>query len=623
MTCPSKRYVYFCTQSDAANYRSAFQLSSLRTTLATNTCLLYSELAQALGSALDPFCEAILGKLFGMSGSTKKIVVSHTQSTADTVLACTSPQPKVITQLVSTGLQEKIALARQYAVSHLKFYLETHGQRAKHAFESSGSVDTIEKGLKKALLDPNPAVREAARPTFWVFDGIWKERGAVLISGLDSTARRLLEAACPEPGKTTTVPSTPNQKKSNVRAAIAASRAKAKALATAPPTLRHAATSVPQRNGDALPSPTFATAASPTPSVKSATIRRPLSRPLSPSSPTRRVASFSPLSSSTSVPAIPVHDRRASETGTLSQSQSLSAIAHRRVASQQTNPPSSPTGSSSTLDMALKTALPASPRRSLDMAVPPSPTRFPTGPSARMPSPTRIPSPTRRPNVRKSLTAALVPANDHYDAFTLPKGFNGLNDSLLMAQKIPLPDDSDSDDDSRMMLSFSAPYEKYHSVPLTTNSSVSMGSPPPSASVPIVEDALRARAEQAESAAERLLELVEPDDDAHVSPIPPSLLPTNGTATTTHRTPLASKTWSNNVAPVTPMNKKPTFSKHTALLQNSPAYKAAPSLVDVLKERKHETSWWLKRLSCMSLLSLFISRSLRQHSYQQRQPYKA
>jgi CLIP-associating protein 1/2 len=44
---------------------------------------------------------------------------------------------------------------------------------------------------------------------------------------------------------------------------------------------------------------------------------------------------------------------------------------------------------------------------------------------------------------------------------------------------------------------------------------------------PVVEDALRARAEQAESAAERLLELVEPEDDLANHPtLPPSLLKT-------------------------------------------------------------------------------------------------
>lgn len=185
----------------------------------------------------------------------------------------------------------------------------------------------------------------------------------------------------------------------------------------------------------------------------------------------------------------------------------------------------------------------------------------------------------------------------------MPRGIvPGNDESLLLAQTITLPEDSDSDDDSRM-LSFSAPYEyeKYHhtSIPKTNSSSLSAGSPPPSSQEAIVEDALRARAEQAESAAERLFELVEPEDETHVSPIPPSLLPTNGAASKASKSSSVLMARTNEGLLTTPVAKKSSVLRQVSLFKDSPAYKAS-SLLDVLKERKVESGWSLKRLACKS-----------------------
>lgn len=135
---------------------------------------------------------------------------------------------------------------------------------------------------------------------------------------------------------------------------------------------------------------------------------------------------------------------------------------------------------------------------------------------------------------------------------------------------------------------------------------MSANSPPSNAPEPIVEDALRARAEQAESAAERLLELVEPEDENLISPIPPSLLPSNGkalalSASAIRASKLAPGAISTRVVavpPSTPTNKRASVLRQVALFKDSPAQKKGTSLLDVLNERKHETGWWLKRMSC-------------------------
>jgi CLIP-associating protein 1/2 len=119
----------------------------------------------------------------------------------------------------------------------------------------------------------------------------------------------------------------------------------------------------------------------------------------------------------------------------------------------------------------------------------------------------------------------------------------------------------------------------------------------------IVEDALRARAEQAESAAERLLELVEPEENGnHHSTIPASLLlGSNGDVTPKpypDATPGPAKRTRTLPPPVTPLNRNATIFRQASLFKNSPAYNGTgPSLLDVLKDRKNETSWWLKRMN--------------------------
>lgn len=201
---------------------------------------------------------------------------------------------------------------------------------------------------------------------------------------------------------------------------------------------------------------------------------------------------------------------------------------------------------------------------------------------------------------------------------------NGNNDeSLLLATGVPIPEDSDSDpDESVNLMSFSTPFEVYPPFPIPTpkaNSEAHSFSPksvdsrqilsnalstPEHVQGEVVEDALRARAEQAESAAERLLELVDPEDNVnHYSTIPPSLLlGTNGNGN--HATPNPKTTYLK--PPVTPLNRNTAILKQAALFKNSPAYNGtSPSLLDVLKDRKNESSWWLKRMtSAYCLLTL-------------------
>jgi CLIP-associating protein 1/2 len=164
-------------------------------------------------------------------------------------------------------------------------------------------------------------------------------------------------------------------------------------------------------------------------------------------------------------------------------------------------------------------------------------------------------------------------------------------------------------------MSFSTPYKVYppapspqasvsarsdRSTPYTTSNALSNGSLGKHLGSAPVEDALRARAEQAQSAAERLLELNDPDgEDNQHSTIPPSLLLGSGIATPKPKVPNTSTiTRSLAPPPVTPANRNTAIFRQAALFKNSPAnMKAADFLIKPVQDHVHETSWWLKRMT--------------------------
>ena len=203
-------------------------------------------------------------------------------------------------------------------------------------------------------------------------------------------------------------------------------------------------------------------------------------------------------------------------------------------------------------------------------------------------------------------------------------------ESLLLATNIPVPEDSDSDmemdmDESVNLISFSTPYEVYPpkgaraksqadsfspasttSRPAAFSNALSTGtsSPPAGVAQPLVEDAMRARAEQAESAAERLLELVEPEDDgAHVPTLPPALLLHNGGESAAARVKPKARSSGGAVAPApprTPVNNKRSSAimQQAALFQDSPAFTGkTSSLFAMVDGRDSAGQWWAKRMS--------------------------
>lgn len=552
-----------------------------------------------LGTGLDTVTETMYINLLKMSNLTKKIIAQQSQTAVTTLIANTSAQPRILLPLLWNMAQDKAVQVRQYAIAHTKTFLEINGVRARHSTESSGAVEHIDKSIKKTLSDPNPGVKENARQAFWMYHAVWKEKALVIMATLDPTSRKQLERACPDPSvlEGAQTPATPQVKKSSVAAAIAASRAKAKAIATAPPSLRHQATSTART----VSPPTSKRPLSPSLSTGSSSggggrAASPISRLASSGSPPRaRIVSTGGLSRSTSSGFVPVsHSREVSK-----NSPPLPApdkTYKRRVSSPQVL--SSP-NNSTTLRRAAQTALPASP-----------PTSYSTFPVTPTPAPQQNPVPY--PGLPR-------------DSFSIA-GLRGHEEeeSLLLASNIPIPEDDGSEmdmdmDESLNLISFSTPYEKYHpptrsaasfsprstsSKPTHANTVSPAAHSPPTNHLPqpIVEDALRARAEQAESAAQRLLELVEPeDDDMDMSIIPPSLLlgSTEATPKLKAKPTIPGPTYATPSVPIpqTPVNKGAASLRRAALFQDSPARNGSTSVFDMIDSRKTHSAWWMKRLS--------------------------
>ncbi|KAG9126783.1 suppressor of tub2 mutation [Ceratobasidium sp. 392] len=559
-------------------------LASLRTTVSSNACVLYAEMAEALQHSLDPFVDKILAALLKMSGFTKKIAAQQSQATVSTILVNTSAQPRVVLPLISSYVQEKNVQSRSYMVEHLTTYLKAHAVRGKHAIEAAGGVDIITKALQKTLSDQNPSVRTLARTCFWMFEPVWPANALAIAEQLDTTARKQLDRANPNPGACTPVtPVEETKKKPSVAAAIAASRAKAKAIATAPPTLRHAVTSPPARRAVSPPPPPKTPAQpvrQPTSPRVPSTSTRSSSRPPSRSSSRAGGSPGAPSpTSSTVVPPVPPLPRPASRESTPSPpSPTSSNGAHRRqVSSSSAASPGRPStlrSSYSQIRPGAKSAALANggTTRTAPATVPPvprikSPTlsksassvpRMPSSPTRRATSPTtptrRIPPATGSPVSRKPLPMNLPSLDQMIDD----------SDSLLHAATIPIPDDDD--DESMNLISFSTPFEKYPPTPPSTVSSTLVGD------MHEPDESLLAKAIQATSAASQLEDEVPLGKD-HPSPYPPELL-----AKRQDRTPI---------------NRK--IMREASLFQDSPQAAKTPTILDHLFDQMHENGSWVHR----------------------------
>ena len=171
-------------------------VASLRTTLSMHAVHLVQELAIELGDDLAPCVEAFLIHLFGMAGFTKKLIANATQEAAAAIMISVSFRPLYL-QLIWQGVQDKNVATRTAAADHLCTVLNHHAAHRKHAVESHGGLDLLDKCFRKGVGDSNPAARTKGREAFWIFHRYWPDQANVILNSLDPSTKKQVAALAP------------------------------------------------------------------------------------------------------------------------------------------------------------------------------------------------------------------------------------------------------------------------------------------------------------------------------------------------------------------------------------------------------------------------------------------
>src|SRR5579859_4238319 len=170
-------------------------MQSLRTQLCLKSCELVKDLAIVTGPAIDPYADYFLTTFIKLCAGTKKLVLQATQIIVSIIIANSSYNHKLTSQIWS-AMQDKNQNPRVSASAWLKVLLDTHGE-SKNQIEHGQGIENIEKTIKKGLVDPSPEVRNPMRECYWTFWRLWPERAEVIMKGLDASGRKALEKANP------------------------------------------------------------------------------------------------------------------------------------------------------------------------------------------------------------------------------------------------------------------------------------------------------------------------------------------------------------------------------------------------------------------------------------------
>ncbi|KAI3483189.1 hypothetical protein L1887_53969 [Cichorium endivia] len=171
-------------------------VASLRTTLSMHAIHLVQELAIELGDDLAPCVEPFLTSLTAMAGFTKKLIANATQEAAAAIMVNVSFRPLYI-QLIWHGVQDKNVATRTAAAEHLATVLSHHAAHRKHAVESHGGLDLLDKCFRKGVGDSNPAARTKSREAFWIFHRYWPDQATTILQSLDPSTKKQVAAMAP------------------------------------------------------------------------------------------------------------------------------------------------------------------------------------------------------------------------------------------------------------------------------------------------------------------------------------------------------------------------------------------------------------------------------------------
>ncbi|KAF3178950.1 suppressor of tub2 mutation [Orbilia oligospora] len=166
-------------------------VKSLRTTVSTKGCQCVKDLFLVLGHGMDPTVDIILPTMIKLCGGTKKITAEAANVTCAVIFAKTSYHHKIPNYLYGACTDKNIQ-PRLYATSWFRALVEAHAHE-KYILDHGDGIKKLEDGLKKVLVDSNPAVREGGRAAFWTYFDLFPDRATVILEAQDANTRKLLD----------------------------------------------------------------------------------------------------------------------------------------------------------------------------------------------------------------------------------------------------------------------------------------------------------------------------------------------------------------------------------------------------------------------------------------------
>lgn len=146
-------------------------ISSLRTSLSKEGCVLVQDIADAFGPGMDSMVELFMQAFIKLAAATKKMASQLANTSVDIMISRATYTPRIM-QHIWGACQDKNVQPRTYVAGWLQTIIKKQAHH-KSQIEHSGGLDLIEKCIKKGLGDPNPGVRERVREAYWAFAGVW------------------------------------------------------------------------------------------------------------------------------------------------------------------------------------------------------------------------------------------------------------------------------------------------------------------------------------------------------------------------------------------------------------------------------------------------------------------
>lgn len=478
-----------------------------------------------------------------MATLTKKAIAQLSQEALEAIIRCCPFRIKLL-NLLAANLDQKNIQARIYASSHLKTVLQAQAPAYQSQIATSMGLETLLNATRKALSDANADVRENGRAMFHALVAIWPTEAQILHRSLDAAARKQLDKVGA----------------SNVVKVLGAG-----------------ARTVSATSG-----------ASGRPSMRALISQR---RAAAQEAASQSVESFDVKRSAPSIPRTPVgHSSGINDSGRPASTYSPAPSKARRSATDLYADPST-LGSTST------SSSPASQVQNLDI--------IPRKASASTAAGTVHHKASQTPQPASPTLQAMMLSNNDYSTF---EGY-----TMELAHTVPLPNDMSTDGESIGSIQIGTPakalpegmrqqlstrkleptiLDHLHDTTILGNDSFE------------VDEAVQGRAEQAEQAAHRFLELVEPDEAET------TVLHVNGNHTYSSG-PLEEAIGSPTRAQRVQDNNTPLLNRLADLhLKDSPASNGLHTKVAKARQPPAANSWWLMKSESKNLHEIDVDHQL-------------